>query len=326
MHSHGPSCAGDHHARHEHAGGRVGWALALTLVLMLGEFAGGWWTNSLALIADAGHMLSDALALAATWYALRRIRRPPTPRRTFGERRAETLAALFNGALLLVVAGGILHEAADRIRDPQTILAGPMLLIATAGLAVNLAGLYLLHDHRHDSLGLEGAWQHVASDAAGSVCAMLAALGAWWGGWMALDAVASLAVAGLIIVGAVRLLRRTIAVLMEHAPEGVDVVQVREALLSTPGVQGVHCLHVWTIASGFRALTAHVVHAEGESPAELLDRLHARLGEEFPVEHVTLQLEAPDYAGCPGAQGWCETGLDPGGFAAAHVHTGNEDH
>lgn len=284
----------------------MAWTLGLTLTLMLVEFFGGLWTNSLALIADAGHMLSDAVALGATWWAIQRSRRPATPQRTFGERRAETLAALFNGATLLVVAGGILHEAVERLRNPEEIKAGPMLAIAVVGLAVNLAGLWLLHRDRHSSLNLEGAWQHVAGDAAGSVCAIIAALGVLFGDWSFLDAVASIAVTLLILYGSIQLLRRTVSVLMENAPDSVDVVQVRNTLLETPGVEGVHCLHVWTISSGFHALTAHIVHTPAEAPAELLDRLHQRLGDSFPVDHVTLQLEPAGYTRCAAEGAWCQ--------------------
>jgi len=304
LHAHG-SRSHDHPHAHD-AGSRVAWTLGLTLALMLVEFLGGLWTNSLALIADAGHMLSDAVALGATWWAIQRSRRPATPKRTFGERRAETLAALFNGATLLVVAGGVLNEAFQRLRSPEQIKAGPMLAIAVVGLAVNLAGLWLLHRDRHSSLNIEGAWQHVAGDAAGSLCAIIAALGVLLGGWSSLDAIASIAVTALILFGAIRLLRRTISVLMENAPDPVDVVEVRNTLLGTPGVEGVHCLHVWTISSGFHALTAHIVHQPAEVPAVLLERLHTRLGDAFPVDHVTLQLEPAGYARCAAEAEWCQ--------------------
>lgn len=307
MHSHAPHDPGGHH--HAHGGDvdrHVGLTLSLTVLLMVVEILGGWWTNSLALLADAGHMLSDAAALGASWWALRRSRIPASPRRTFGERRTETLVALFNGTTLLVVAGGILHESWERLWHPEAIRALPMLAIACAGLVVNIVGLMLLHQHRETSLNLEGAWLHVAGDAAGSVCAILAALGAWLGGWNILDPIASVIVTLLILFTSVRLLRRTISVLMESAPESVDVAAVRQTLLETPGVKDVHCLHVWTIASGFHALTAHVVHREGAAAVGLLDRLHARLGSSYPVEHVTLQLEPEGYCGCQGDDGWCQ--------------------
>lgn len=307
MHSHDSHACGPPGHVHEHGvEQRIGLTLALTTALMLAEFVGGWWTNSLALIADSGHMLSDAVALAATWWALRRGSIPPSPRRTFGERRAETLVALFNGATLLVVAGGILHESWGRLWHPEEVRAGPMLAIACAGLVVNVIGLGLLHGHRHSSLNLEGAWQHVAGDAAGSVCAIIAAAGVLLGGWRVLDPIASVVVTLLIVFGAIRLLRRTIAVLMESAPESVDVAAVRRTLMETAGVRDVHCLHVWTIASGFHALTAHVVFNQVESSTGLLDRLHERLGASFPVEHVTLQLEPEGYTGCRGDDGWCQ--------------------
>jgi cobalt-zinc-cadmium efflux system protein len=309
MHVH-PHHSGEPHAAHEHGDSvsrRVGGALAVTLVLMIVEFIGGWLSNSLALMADAAHMLSDAAALAATWWALWRSRQPATDRRTFGERRTETLAALFNGSLLLLVAGGILHEGWERFREPASVDARLMLVVAMFGLAANLVGVLLLHRHRDESLSLEGAWQHVVGDAAGSVCAVLAAVGILYGGpgWTVVDAIASALVSILILFGAVRLLNRTVAVLMEHAPGDIDVSRVRSVMLETPGVIGVHCLHVWTISTNCRALSAHVTHAAECSPLDLLHQLHVRLGDSFRVEHVTLQLEPPGFDGCSGHDDWC---------------------
>jgi cobalt-zinc-cadmium efflux system protein len=278
---------------------------------MVVEFAGGWLSGSLALMADAGHMLSDTAALGASWWALRRSIRPATDQRTFGERRSETLAALFNGALLFLVAGGILHEAWERFFEPMPIRAGLMLAISSVGLVANVIGLLLLHRDRNSSLNLEGAWQHVAGDAAGSLCAVAAGIGILLGGssWAVLDPVASAAVSILILLGAYRLLKRTVAVLMEHAPSDVDVRQVREAIESTPGVLSVHCLHVWTISTNCRAMSAHVAHAAECSPPELLHQLHQRLAHSFRVEHVTLQLEPPGFDGCTGHDDWCGIGL-----------------
>ncbi len=286
---------------------RVALALGLTVALMVVEFVGGWISGSLALMADAGHMLSDAAALAASWWALRRSIVPATDQRTFGERRSESLAALFNGALLLLVAGGILHESWERFVEPAAVRAGLMLAVSIVGLAANVAGLLLLHRDRNASLSLEGAWQHVVGDAAGSLCAVAAAIGMLLGGpaWAILDPIASAAVSVLILFGAYRLLKRTVAVLMEHAPGDVDVRQVRATIAGTPGVQGVHCLHVWTISTDCRAMSAHVAHAAECSPLELLHELHVRLAHTFRVEHITLQLEPPGFDGCTGHDEWC---------------------
>jgi cobalt-zinc-cadmium efflux system protein len=318
VHVHGDQCgsAGAGHRNVEAISRRVGWTLGITLLLMLVEFVGGWLSNSLALMADAAHMLSDGAALAATWWALRRSIVPPTPQRTFGERRTETLAALFNGALLFVVAGGIIHEAWDRFSEPANIQAGLMLAVALVGLAANVAGLLLLHRDRGANLNLEGAWQHVLGDAAGSLCAVAAAIGVLWGGsrWSVLDPIASAIVSVLILVGAYRLLARTVAVLMEHAPRDVDVLKVHALLRGAPGVTGVHCLHVWTIATDCRAMSAHVTHDESSSPTQLLHDLHERLASQFAVEHVTLQLEPPGFDGCTGADEWC--GVEKPGFSA----------
>jgi len=306
-HSHGPDHVSDPRA----VARRVASAFLLTAALMVVEFIGGWISGSLALMADAGHMLSDAVALAASWWALRRSIRPATDQRTFGERRSETLAALFNGALLFLVAGGILHEAWERFSEPAAIRAGLMLAISSVGLLANVVGLLLLHRDRKSSLNLEGAWQHVMGDAAGSLCAVAAAIGILLGGarWAILDPIASAAVSVLIILGAYRLLKRTVAVLMEHAPSNVDVRQVRETITATPGVLGCHCLHVWTISTNCRAMSAHVAHAADCSPLELLHELHRRLAHSFRVEHVTLQLEPPGFDGCTGHDEWC--GVEP---------------
>ncbi|WP_197453697.1 cation diffusion facilitator family transporter [Caulifigura coniformis] len=291
---------------------RVAWALGLTASLMIVEFIGGWLSGSLALMADAGHMLSDAAALAASWWALRRSVVPATDQRTFGERRSETLAALFNGALLFLVAGGILHEAWERFSEPSQVRAGLMLAVSSIGLLANIAGLLLLHRDRKSSLNLEGAWQHVAGDAAGSLCAVAAAVGILFGGarWAILDPIASAAVSILILIGAYRLLKRTVGVLMEHAPGDIDVRQVRETIATTPGVVGVHCLHVWTISANCRAMSAHVAHAADCTPLELLHRLHERLSHAFRVEHITLQLEPPGFDGCTGHDEWCQIESD----------------
>jgi len=287
---------------------RVAWTFALTATLMVVEFIGGWFSGSLALMADAGHMLSDAAALGASWWALRRSIVPASGQRTFGERRSETLAALFNGALLFLVAGGILHEAWERFSEPTQVRAGLMLAVSAVGLLVNIVGLMLLHRDRNSSLNLEGAWQHVAGDAAGSLCAVAAAIGILLGGarWAILDPIASAAVSILILIGAYRLLKRTVGVLMEHAPGDIDVRHVRETIATTPGVVGVHCLHVWTISANCRAMSAHVAHAAECIPLELLHRLHERLSHTFPVEHITLQLEPPGFDGCTGHDEWCQ--------------------
>jgi|EndMetStandDraft_5_1072996.scaffolds.fasta_scaffold71569_2 cobalt-zinc-cadmium efflux system protein len=311
MHVHDHDHDGDHPSDPRDVAHRVASALALTAALMVVEFVGGWFSGSLALMADAGHMLSDAAALGASWWALRCSLRPATDQRTFGQRRSETLAALFNGALLFLVAGGILHEAWERFSDPTAIRAGLMLAISLVGLLANIGGLLLLHRDRNSSLNLEGAWQHVMGDAAGSVCAVAAAIGILLGGqrWAILDPIASAAVSLLILLGAYRLLKRTVAVLMEHAPSDVDVRQVRETITSTPGVVGVHCLHVWTISTNCRAMSAHVAHSAECSSLELLHELHKRLSHSFRVEHVTLQLEPPGFDGCTGHDEWC--GIEP---------------
>jgi cobalt-zinc-cadmium efflux system protein len=273
--------------------------LALTLALILGyaaaEAVGGWWTNSLALLADAGHMLADAAALALTLFAIWVARRPPTPRRTYGYYRAEILAALVNGGALVAIAVLILVEAARRLWDPPPVLGGPMMAIAGGGLAVNAAGLWLLHADRSASLNLRGAWLHVLSDALGSVAALAGGLLVWAFGWFRADPVISALIGLLVVHSAWRLVAESVAVLMEGAPGHIDVDEVRDALAGVAGVREVHDLHVWTITSGLEALSAHVVSADGRPPGELLRDLRDVLHRRFGIDHVTIQVEPPDF-------------------------------
>jgi len=266
-------------------------ALVLAATYMLAEIAGGWLTGSLALLADAGHMFSDVVALTMSVVALRIAQRPATPARTYGYYRTEILAALIHGVLLVCVSAGIIYEATERLAAPTAVLGGPMLAVAAGGLLVNLIGLKILSEGRHESLNVRGAWLHVLSDALGSVGAMIAGALIWGFGWAWADPAASLLIGGLIIYSSWSLIREAVSVLMEGAPAHIDVEEIQRSLLALAGVETVHDLHVWTIASGMISLTGHVVIQEGQSPSELLRTVSDLVADRFQIEHATIQIE-----------------------------------
>jgi cobalt-zinc-cadmium efflux system protein len=258
---------------------------------MLAEAVGGWLTGSLALLADAGHMLSDVAALGLSLFAIRIARRAPTPTRTWGYHRTEILAALVNGATLLAISIYIVAEALRRLSAPPAVNAPAMMAIAGGGLLFNLVGMQLLAGGRDQSLNVRGAWLHVATDALGSLQTIVAGGLIWWLGWRQADPVASMLIAALVIYSSWLLLRDAVAVLMEGVPRHLDVVEVREALVCVPGVVGVHDLHVWTITSGREALSAHLVVEEASPRGRTLDQVRDTLAGRFGIRHVTVQLE-----------------------------------
>jgi cobalt-zinc-cadmium efflux system protein len=294
-HGHSPRTASAGHRR------RLGVVLALTVAVMAAEIVGALVSGSLALLADAGHMATDALGVALALGAVTLAQRPARGRRTFGWQRAEILAAVANGLLLLGVAGYVLVEAVRRFGDPPEIGSGVMLTVATAGLVVNLAGLALLHRGRVESLNVRGAYLEVLGDALGSVAVIVAAVVIATTGWTPADTVASLAISALVLPRAWSLLREAVDVLLEAAPRGVDLDQVRAHILGVDGVLGVHDLHAWTITSGLPVLSAHVVVTDEALEAghggRVLDSLCSCLGSHFDVEHCTFQLEAEAHAG-----------------------------
>lgn len=289
-HAHGPGHGGD-----RQAGSRaLAIALALTATFMVVEVIGGLVTGSLALLADAGHMLSDAFALAIALVAIRLAQRPATPQRSFGYQRAEILAALFNGVTLVALAALILYGAIVRLSDPPEILAAPMLAVAVAGIAINLASFRVLSASGGESLNVSAATRHVLADLAGSVGAVVAALVVLTTGWGAADPI----VAGLIglLVGAsgVPIVRDAVRVLLEQAPAGVDAGVIGEAMVAVGGVNEVHDLHVWSITSGFTALSAHLLVAPEEDCHERRRAVERMLAETFSIEHTTLQTDHVD--------------------------------
>jgi len=254
------------------------------------EVIGGWLANSLALLADAGHMLSDAAALGLALFAIWMAQKPATPARTFGYYRAEILAAMVNGAALVVIAVFIVVEAWRRLRQPPEVEAPLMMIVAAGGLVVNLIGLWVLSNDRSASLNLRGAWLHVLFDALGSLQALLAGALILWFGWNWVDPLASILIAMLVSYSAWSLLRDSVVVLMEGSPAHIDVTAVHAALRDDPGVVDVHDLHIWTITSGLESLSAHIV-VDAEAPDDLLPRLQKTLHDRFGIDHVTIQLE-----------------------------------
>jgi cobalt-zinc-cadmium efflux system protein len=269
--------------------------LVITFVVLIAEVVGGLIAGSLALLADAGHMLTDSTGLIMALIAAALAARAATVRRTFGLQRAEVLAALANALLLVGVAVWVLIMAVERLRNPAEIRSGLMLAVAVVGVLANLAGLLVLRPAQSTSLNMRGAYLEVFGDLVGSLAVIIAAVLILITGWTPFDAIASLAIVVLIIPRAWSLLREVVDVLLEATPHGVDLEEVREHIRRVRGVVDVHDLHAWTITSGVPVLSAHVIvdHScisEGRS-GEVLDRLGECLGGHFDVSHCTFQLE-----------------------------------
>jgi cobalt-zinc-cadmium efflux system protein len=265
--------------------------LGLTVTFMLIEFAAGLWTGSLALVADAGHMLTDAGALALALFASWIAARPPTPAKTYGYYRAEILAALVNAVVLLAVAGVVLYEAWRRIVAPAPVLGVPMAVVAAVGLAVNVTGAWLLHRGAHESLNVRAAYLEVLSDALSSLAVLVAAVVVITTGLTVADPLASAAIALLIVPRTWGLLRQAVNVLLEGTPAHLELTEIEAAMTRVPGVRRVHDLHVWTLTSGREAMSAHVVVADVRESERLLEALHAVLHARFGIDHTTIQLE-----------------------------------
>ncbi|HEX5756563.1 MAG TPA: cation diffusion facilitator family transporter [Arenimonas sp.] len=271
-------------------------AIALTFAFAAVEAVGGWWAGSLALLADAGHMLSDSAALFLAWIAARLSQRPPSARLSYGWRRAEVLSALVNTVLMFVLVLLLVPAAIDRLQSPHPVQGGSVLLIAGIGLLVNLAVFRVLHAADRGALNTRGALLHVLGDLLGSVAALVAGAMIWTTGWTPIDPLLSLFIAVLILVSALRLLRDVLHVLMEAVPAGLDLDAVRARLLATSGVTGVHDLHVWTLAGDRLLLSAHIGIADSGRWWNLLAELQRMLRDEFGIGHATLQAEPPEYA------------------------------
>jgi cobalt-zinc-cadmium efflux system protein len=269
--------------------------LGLTAGYMVAEVAGGLLANSLALLADAGHMLADVLGLAMALFALRFARRPATPAKTYGFYRTEILATLANSLVLFGITGYILYEAWRRFQEAPAVSSLPMLVVALGGLLVNLVGVRLLHAGAGQSLNLHGAFLEVLGDLLGSLGTILAAAIIHFTGWWPADPLISVLLGLFIVARTWRLLKRALDVLLEATPEHLKVEHIEAAMRDVPGVASVHDLHVWTISSGFVAMSGHVA-ARGRSSSDVLHDLQALLRERFGVEHTTLQVEHCEHA------------------------------
>jgi cobalt-zinc-cadmium efflux system protein len=291
--THGHAGHAHDHAGHAHGAGERGlrWVLWLTAGFMLAELAGGIAANSLALIADAAHMFTDVGAIALSLFALWFARRPPTSGMTWGWVRIEILAALANAATLLVLAGFIVVEASQRFAQPSDVRGGLMLVVACGGFAVNVIAALLLHRSAGESLNIRGAYLHVIGDLIGSAGAILAALVILVTGWTPADPLISVFVAALILWSGWKLLRESVDVLLESVPAHIDLLAVQSAIDEIPGVDNVHDLHVWTVTSGFLAMSGHAVVARAEEHQRVLSEIHTRMAQRFGIRHVTFQLE-----------------------------------
>jgi cobalt-zinc-cadmium efflux system protein len=266
-------------------------ALAVTVVFMLAEAAGGWLANSLALLADAGHMLGDAASLGLAVFVAWIAQRPATPRRTYGYLRLEIFAALFNGAALFAIAGLIVWQAIGRLGAPPQVHSGLMLAVAALGLGANVVALRLLHAGHEHSLNVRGAYLHVLGDLLGSVGALAAGAIIALTGWTLADPLVSIGIALLVLVGAWRVLRESVDVLLEATPRHISLAAVERELATIPGVSAVHDLHVWTVTSGVVAMTGHAVVADPARTPDVLSAVERRMAG-FGIHHVTMQLES----------------------------------
>ena len=284
-HSH----AGHHH---HHAGSSLKIALAITATFLVAEFIGALYTNSLALLADAGHMLTDVAALSLSLFAIRFASRRATPRMTYGFHRVEILAALVNGVFLVLVALYIFYEAFNRIKTPEVVKADWMLVVAVIGLLANLTSAWVLFGKHHESLNVRGAFFHVLTDALGSLGAILASIAILVSGYTLADPLISVVVAVLILWSSWIVIRDAVDILLEGTPAHINIVSLREQLCGVNGVGSVHDLHVWTLTSGVLAMSCHIV-AENESynRTDLLARVNGVARERFRIDHTTIQIE-----------------------------------
>ncbi|QYX82765.1 cation diffusion facilitator family transporter [Streptomyces akebiae] len=280
--------------------GRLRIALSITLTVMVVEIVGGVLADSLALIADAAHMATDAVGLGMALLAIHFANRPPSGNRTFGYARAEILAALANCLLLLGVGGYVLYEAIQRFVTPVGTEGGLTVVFGAIGLVANMISLTLLMRGQKESLNVRGAFLEVAADALGSLAVIISATVILLTGWQAADPIASLVIGLMIVPRTVKLLRETLDVLLEAAPKNVDMAEVRAHILALPGVEDVHDLHAWTITSGMPVLSAHVVVSSDTLDSigheKMLHDLQGCIGDHFDVEHCTFQLEPGGHA------------------------------
>lgn len=293
-HGHGHQHGHGHHG-HSHAPKDFGRAFAVGTALNLGfvvvEAAAGLFTHSLALLADAGHNLSDVLGLLMAWGAVVLAKRAPSARRTYGLRKGTILASLANAALLLVAVGAIAWEAVRRFAAPEPIQTGPVMVVAAIGIAINTATALMFMKGSKDDLNVRGAFLHMAADAAVSAGVVVAALVMTFTGWLWLDPVVSLAIVAVIVLGTWGLLRDSLDLALDATPRGIDTAKVRDWLAHRPGVSEIHDLHIWAMSTTETALTAHLVRALDADHDDFLHETCGELASKFNIGHVTIQVE-----------------------------------
>ena len=285
-HGFGPDELGDRKVRRALTG-----ALAVTAGFMFVEFAGGWLANSLALLSDAAHMLTDVGGLLLSLFAFWISRRPSTPTLSFGYGRAEIIGALFSGLLIWLLAGLLVFESYHRLQDPPEVKGLMVLVIATIGLVVNLVSMAFLHKARAQNLNVRGAYLHVLGDLLGSVGAMASGAVMLWTGWWLVDPIVTLVIAAIVLYSSGRLVWEAVGILLESVPKGVSHQKIQRDLESIAGVEEVHDLHVWSVGSGKAALSVHLISKDGD---RVLNEADSVLRERHGIAHTTIQVEHPD--------------------------------
>lgn len=297
-HNHDHTHTYSHGSLRERGRSRLRIVLVLTSLFFVAEVLGGLWTNSLALLSDAGHMLSDMFALGLSLFAFWLSSREPSPTKTYGYYRFEVVAAFINGVLLILIALWIFGEAYSRFQQPAAIKSVPMLVIAILGLLINLLGIYLLHEIGAKNINIKGALFHLVGDAAGSVGAIAAALAIYLTGWTFFDPLVSILIGALIIYSAWRLLWDVVNILMQGVPPHIDLDSIRVEMLSVDGVVGLCDLHLWSLTSEVESLSAHVVVEDMGRNKEILEKLTCLIRDRFGINHVTLQIEDEGVGTC----------------------------
>jgi cobalt-zinc-cadmium efflux system protein len=270
---------------------RLIWASAISALYFIAELVAGFLTNSLALLSDAGHMLSDIGAMALSLFAFRMAKRPATHQSTYGFHRVEILAALFNGLTLWLIVGIIFAAAYNRFAQPPVVESFGMMIVAVVGLLVNIAAAAMLHGRHRHNLNLRGAFLHVVSDAVGSVGAIAAGFIMLTTGWYLADPLISIFIGGLILFSSWSLVKDSVSVLMQSVPKGIQLEEVRLTIEAVDGVSKVHDLHIWAVTSDIFTLSAHAVVTNGEDFHQVLNNIEDTLKERFNIEHTTIQLE-----------------------------------
>ncbi|MGN6581809.1 MAG: cation diffusion facilitator family transporter [Bordetella sp.] len=308
-HDHGHEHHGHGHAGHDHLHGitdqrRIGWAFVVIALFMVVEIVGGMISGSLALLADAGHMLSDTVALGFSWAAIHYGKRPATSRLTYGYKRLEVLAAFVNGCALFVIAAWIVIEAIARFAAPVPVVGKTMLAVAFAGLAANIVAFLVLHGGNRENLNMRGAWLHVMGDMLGSVAAIVAAVVILATGWMPIDPILSVVVAVIILKSAWGVVKSSAHILLEGTPVGVTLADIKADLEThVPEIRDAHHIHAWSITGEQHMVTLHVLPAGGIAAREVVGAVQRRLAVRFSIAHATVQVEedvcldAPDHDG-----------------------------